>query len=102
MLAVVDDDYLRLLGSAVTGSLGGRVGIAPRLYLKKLVAEVLDRVELYPDFDPRRDYRLTVVSGELTEVEANAGSGDPDEVELPARPARSEPPPGSLPSARSC
>lgn len=82
LLAVADDDYLRLLGSAVTGSLGGRVGIAPRLYLKKLVAEVLDRVELYPDFDPRRDYRLTVVSGELTEVEANAGPGDPDEVEL--------------------
>ena len=48
---------------AVTGSLGGRVGIAPRVFLKKLVADVLDRVDQFDDFDPRRDYALTVTAG---------------------------------------
>ena len=34
------DDYVRTLASAVAGKLGGRVGIAPRIFLKKLVAEL--------------------------------------------------------------
>jgi hypothetical protein len=51
--AVVDDAYIETLARAVTGSLGGKVGVAPRLYLKKLVGEVLDRVELHAEFDPR-------------------------------------------------
>jgi hypothetical protein len=38
---------------AMTGKLGGKVGIAPRLFLKKLVADVLDRIDQYDDFDPR-------------------------------------------------
>jgi len=36
--SVADDAYLGELASAVTGELGGKVGIAPRLFLKKLVA----------------------------------------------------------------
>lgn len=68
----VDDSYLATLAGAVTGQLGGKVGVAPRVFLKKLVADVLDRVELHPDFDPRRHYRLTLTAGELTEVERNA------------------------------
>ena len=39
------------------GKLGGKVGIAPRLFLKKLVADVLDRIDQFADFDPRRHYR---------------------------------------------
>lgn len=77
---VVDDDYLRLLGRAVAGELGGRVGIAPRVFLRKLVGDVLDRVEQFADFDPRRDYRLTLTTGELTETEKQAVS--PDDIEL--------------------
>lgn len=69
---VVDDGYVDRLAATVTGRLGGRVGVAPRLFLKKLVGEVLDRVDLYPDFDPRRDYPLTVSASELTDVERNA------------------------------
>jgi hypothetical protein len=42
------------------------VGVAPRLYLKKLVGDVLDRVDQFPDFDPHRDYRLTLKPAELT------------------------------------
>lgn len=68
----VDDAYIRTLALAVGGSLGGKVGVAPRLFLKKLIADVLDRVDLYDDFDPRRDYRLTVTSTELTDVEREA------------------------------
>ncbi|SHJ47556.1 P-loop protein of unknown function [Tessaracoccus bendigoensis DSM 12906] len=81
---VVDDDYLAQLADAVTGSLGGKVGIAPRVFLKKLVGDVLDRVDQFEDFDPRRDYALTVARGELTEVERNAmrPAGRADDVDL--------------------
>lgn len=84
---IVDDAYLGDLAAAVAGRLGGQVGIAPRLYLKKLVGDVLDRVELFDEFDPRRDYRLTVTDAELLDVERNAerggaeavGEGSPDD-----------------------
>ncbi|MFE6507646.1 BREX system ATP-binding protein BrxD [Nocardioides sp. NPDC057767] len=69
---VVDDEYVSDLASAVGGELGGRTGVAPRLFLKKLVADVLDRVDLYGDFDPRRDYHLTLSTAELTDVEREA------------------------------
>jgi hypothetical protein len=83
---MIDDAYIATLADAVTGSLGGTVGIAPRLFLKKLVGDVLDRVELFDDFDPRRDYRLTVSDGELSDFERNAVAGrllTPDEIDLP-------------------
>jgi hypothetical protein len=70
--AVVDDAYVDTLARAVTGQLGGKVGIAPRVFLKKLVGEVLDRVDQHADFDPLAHYRLTMVSGELSVVERNA------------------------------
>jgi hypothetical protein len=80
---VVDDSYVATLARAVTGGLGGRVGVAPRIFLKKLVGEVLDRVDQFPDFDPRRDYALTLGDAELTpaEREARPASGV-DDVEL--------------------
>ncbi|WP_326641581.1 BREX system ATP-binding protein BrxD [Streptosporangium sp. NBC_01755] len=81
--SVVDDAYLADLARAVAGSLGDRVGVAPRLFLKKLVGEVLDRVDQFPDFDPRVHYRLTVGAHELTEVERNALSMDDISLDLP-------------------
>jgi hypothetical protein len=82
--SMVDDLYLADLATAVTGTLGSKVGIAPRLYIKKLVGDVLDRVDVHPDFDPRRDYKLTVTDTELTAVERNARAGavNPDDIEL--------------------
>jgi len=60
-----------------------RVGIAPRLFLKKLVADVLDRVDQFAEFNPRVDYRLTVNESELTEIERNArAAATVDDVEL--------------------
>ncbi|MDP1805109.1 MAG: DUF2791 family P-loop domain-containing protein, partial [Acidimicrobiales bacterium] len=85
--AVVDDAYVRDLAAAVGGELGGRTGVSPRLFLKKLVADVLDRVDLHADFDPRRDYSLTVADNELTEIERNARAATSvDEINLALEP----------------
>ena len=81
--AVVDDAYVSDLATAVAGRLGGNVGVAPRLYLKKLVGEVLDRVDQFADFDPRVHYAPTVAGSELTRDErASAGLDDID-LDLP-------------------
>ena len=74
---MVDDAYVGALADAVAGALGGKVGIAPRMFLKKLVADVLDRVDQFPDFDPRTHYALTVDAAELTEVETAARGARP-------------------------
>lgn len=83
---LASDEYLDALARAVTGELGGKVGIAPRLFLKKLVADVLDRIEQFPEFDPREHYTLTLSAGELTREEQGARGGPgalgPDDVEL--------------------
>lgn len=71
---LVDDRYIADLAAAVGGELGGKTGVAPRVFLKKLVADVLDRVDQFDDFDPRRDYHLTVSTNELTDVEREARS----------------------------
>jgi hypothetical protein len=83
ILSLANDAYVTDLAAAVTGQLGGKVGIAPRLFLKKLVADVLDRVDQFPDFDPRRHYALTVSDTELTSTERAArGARGVDDIEL--------------------
>jgi len=78
-----DSALLEDLAQAVAGKLGGKVGVAPRLYLKKLVGDVLDRIDQFPDFDPRRDYALTVTPTELTLVEQSAaGVASVDDIKL--------------------
>jgi hypothetical protein len=80
---VVDDAYLADLARAVAGKLGGRVGVAPRLYLRKLVVDVLDRVDQFSDFDPRRHYAPTVQEQEMTPAErACAAASSVDDIEL--------------------
>ncbi|RDG34739.1 BREX system ATP-binding protein BrxD [Streptomyces corynorhini] len=81
---VADDAYVAELAKAVGGALGGKVGVAPRLFLKKLVSDVLDRIDQFEDFDPRQHYALTVHTAELSEVERNAAAepGNADDVEL--------------------
>lgn len=78
--SLVDDSLLEDLAASVAGKLGGKVGVAPRIFLKKLVSEVLDRVDQFPDFDPRRHYALGISASELTRDELRAVS--PDDVEL--------------------
>lgn len=86
---VVDDAYINELATAISGQFGGQVGVAPRIFLKKLVADVLDRVDQFSDFDPRKDYALTVSSEDLTleEREALPGAIDMDDIDLDLEPA---------------
>lgn len=80
---LVDDAYIDDLARAVTGDLGGKVGVAPRIFLKKLVGDVLDRVDQFDDFDPRQHYALTLDERELTPAERAARSaGGVDDIEL--------------------
>jgi hypothetical protein len=69
---LANDALIRSLAEGVTGSLGGKTGIAPRIFLKKLVADLLDRIELHEAFDPRKDYRLTIREDELSVEERNS------------------------------
>ena len=83
---LVDDAYLTDLAKAVAGELGGQVGVAPRVFLRKLVADVLDRVAEFDDFNPRLHYKLTLSATELTDTERNVAAGQQprtaDDVEL--------------------
>ncbi|MGN9811551.1 BREX system ATP-binding protein BrxD [Micromonospora sp. BQ11] len=79
---LVDDAYLAELARTVAGGLGGKVGVAPRLFLKKLVGEVLDRVDQFDDFDPRQHYALTLSAAEMTDVERNATRADEISLDL--------------------
>lgn len=83
--ATCDDAYIEDLARAVAGDLGGHVGIAPRVFLRKLVADILDRVAEFDDFDPRRHYKLTLSPSDLTDTERNAAASRPqsaDDVDL--------------------
>jgi len=83
ILRLADDDYIAELARAVTGKLGGKIGIAPRIFLKKLVGEVLDRIDQFEDFNPRQHYALTISDTELTAVErANSGANSVDDIAL--------------------
>ena len=78
-----DDNYVSELANAVAGKLGGKVGVSPRIFLKKLVSDVLDRIDQFADFDPRTHYALTISESELLPVERQAmGTSNVDEVEL--------------------
>jgi hypothetical protein len=80
----VDDRCVAGLARNVVGQLGGKVGVAPRVFLKKLVVELLDKVDQFEDFDPARDGRIALSDSELTPTERAArGATDPDDIELP-------------------
>jgi hypothetical protein len=80
-----DNSYVRKLAETVTGKLGGKVGIAPRIFLKKLVADILDRIDQFDDFRPQEHYALTIAESELTLIERqHAAANDVDDIELDA------------------
>jgi hypothetical protein len=80
---LANDLVLNRLAESLCGQLGGKVGVAPRLYLKKLVAEVLDRIDQFPDFDPAHDYQFTLQKQEMTLTErAAAGYSSVDDIPL--------------------
>ncbi|MGE4183296.1 MAG: BREX system ATP-binding protein BrxD, partial [Limisphaerales bacterium] len=78
-----DDSLLGSLATGVAGKLGGKVGVAPRIYLRKLVGDLLDRIDQHADFDPRRDYTLTLSATEMNATEQSAsGVASVDDIEL--------------------
>jgi hypothetical protein len=80
---LADDAYIAELAKSVTGRLGGKVGVAPRIFLKKLVADILDRIDQFDDFNPKEHYSLTVTESELTAVERQfAAASHVDDIEL--------------------
>lgn len=70
----VDDAILERLAEGVSGQLGGRVGIAPRIFLKRLVG-LLDQVEEHPEFEPTKHFKLVVDAAELSPEERAASGG---------------------------
>ena len=73
--AKVGDEVLVSLARGVAGKLGGKTGVAPRIFLRKLVAGLLDRVDMFPDFEPTRDFELVVSADELSDEERAAAGG---------------------------
>ncbi|PQM73910.1 BREX system ATP-binding protein BrxD [Corynebacterium sp. J010B-136] len=76
-----DDTFVDDLASSVAGELGGQVGIAPRQFLRTLI-DVLDRVDIHPDFDPRKDYTVDITSASMNDTERAAIATDPDDIEF--------------------
>jgi hypothetical protein len=90
LIGAADNRYLDDVARSLEGRFGGRTGIAPRIFVKKLV-DVLDRIDQHPGFDPRRDYVLQLSGQELTDEERAAmpsppplpPAANPDEIDLP-------------------
>jgi len=83
----VTDEIIRSFANQVAGRLGKRTGIAPRLYLKKLIDQLLDRVDQFEDFDPREHLELRISSDEMKPEEAEAAGilRNPDDIALDLR-----------------
>jgi len=82
--ARLPDEVIVDLARAVAGKLGGRTGVAPRIFLRKLVGELLDRIEEHQDFDPRQHHQLVIETSEMTPEEraAAAGKVDLDDIDF--------------------
>lgn len=80
----VTDQVLTDLAQGVAGSLGGQLGVAPRLFLRKLVSDILDKVDLFEDFEPTRDYKPVVSGAEMNANERAAAnsSGSAGDIDL--------------------
>ena len=66
----VSHRFIRAMISKVTGKFGGRIDVIPRIFLKEFV-DVLDKCELYEEYDPWKSYQFDArhLKGELREEE---------------------------------
>ncbi len=83
----VGDAFLKGLVAQVTAGFGGKVALAPRLFLRELI-DVLDRVDIHEAYDPKEHYKLELDDGKLTPEELAAKHGRP--VEEPEEEAAEE------------
>ena len=70
----VSDAFLHGLVSKVTAGFGGKVTVAPRVFLRELV-DVIDRVEQHESYDPAGHYKLTLNAETLNAEELAASEG---------------------------
>ncbi len=80
VLARVDDRFLSALVTQVTVGFGGKVALAPRLFLRELI-DVMDRVDLHEAYQPSEHYQLELDDAKLTHEELAAKHGRPLELE---------------------
>lgn len=66
--AKVNDALLGAIVDRVAGQLGQKLGVAPRIYLKRLV-NVLDKVDEHADYDPAAHEDFTIAPSEMTSEE---------------------------------
>ncbi len=78
--AKVDDRFLSALVGQVTAGFGGKVTLAPRMFLRELI-DVLDRVDIHDAYEPATHYRLELDDGKLTAEELAAKHGRAVEME---------------------
>ncbi|HLL25839.1 MAG TPA: BREX system ATP-binding protein BrxD [Kofleriaceae bacterium] len=87
----VNDTFLRSLVDQVTAGFGGKVAIAPRLFLIELT-DILDRVDQHQSFDPATRYKLKIEEADLTLEELAALRGEvapaDEEVEEAPQPTK--------------
>lgn len=80
--ARVGDEVIEALARGVTGKLGGKTGVAPRIFLRKLVCEILDKVDEHPDYDPKLHFKLVVDAAEMTPEEREAAGRSVDDIDI--------------------
>ncbi len=68
---VVNDAFLAALVDRVTSGFGGRIEVAPRLFLRELT-DVLDRVDQHASYDPAEHYQLVLDESRLNDEELSA------------------------------
>lgn len=81
--ARVTDNVIRALADKVAGKLGGKVGVAPRLFLRRLIL-MLDLVREHEAFDPIADFDLEPPVGDMNPEEREAAGVElgVDDIEL--------------------
>ncbi len=79
--SVATDAFIKQLAAAVAGRLGKQVGIAPRLFLRKLV-DVLDKIDQFEAFDPMHDYEVQISESEMVDAEKAAVSANDVQLDL--------------------
>jgi len=74
VLERVSDTFLRGLVAQVSEGFGGKVTVAPRIFLRELV-DVIDRVEQHETYDPAAHHKLKLDGESLTAEEVAAKEG---------------------------
>jgi len=70
-----NDAFLVALTKKVASGFGGKVSVAPRIFLRELV-DVLDKIDQYATYEPANQYDLKLDEAELTADELAARRGE--------------------------